>query len=137
MKKLAFETQINASPEKVWETMWSPETYGKWTPEHRFEGNWEPGTEMKFFDKDHNGMYNLVLLHIPHQALKMKHLGWIYDGRLDPQNWEDSEVTYLFEPSGNGTLLTAEINSLDEFVEYYNANVPQLLQNIRNLAEAD
>lgn len=135
MKQLEFETAINATPEKVWETMWSAETYGKWTPGHRYEGNWEAGSEMKFFDKDNNGMYNRVETNIPNRELKMKHLGWIMAGKLDPQNWTDSEVTYFFEPTENGTLLKTEINALDEFVEFYNNYIPNIFTKIKELSE--
>lgn len=135
MKQLEFETEINAAPEKVWETMWSAENYGKWTPGHRYEGNWETGSEMRFFDKDNNGMYNRVETHIPNRELKMKHLGWIMAGKLDPQNWTDSEVTYFFEPTENGTLLKTEINALDEFVEFYNNYIPNIFTKIKELSE--
>ena len=135
MKQLEFETQINATPEKVWETLFSEETYPKWTPGHRFEGNWQVGTMMKFFDKDNNGMYDEVLTNNPQKEMKVKHLGWIYDGEISPQGWEDVTVSYLLEPNENGTTLKSEVNSLDEFVDFYNGYFPSIFQKIKEISE--
>lgn len=139
MKLLEFEIQINATPEKVWETLFTQDSYKKWSSAMNkgtyFEGNWEVGSVMKFLDPQNNGMYNLVTENIPHSKLGMKHLGWILEGELSPQNWEDSTVNYILEPNDKGTLLKGTVNSLDEFVEFFNSKYPQNFENIKKLAE--
>ena len=139
MKLLEFTTQISATPEKVWNVLFTQDSYGKCSsamnPGTYFEGNWEEVSIMKFLDQKNNGMYNLVEINKENQLLRMKHLGWIMDGELSPQGWEDSTVTYILEPNENGTLLKAEVNSLDEFVEFFNTKYPQNLQLIKNLSE--
>lgn len=94
MKFLEFEIQINATPEKVWETLFTQDSYKKWASAMNegtyFEGNWEVGSIMKFLDPQNNGMYNLVTENIRFKVLGMKHLGWILEAELSPQNWEDS-----------------------------------------------
>lgn len=139
MKNLEFNIEINASAEKVWEILFSQDSYKKWASAMNegtyFEGNWEEGSVMKFLDPKNNGMYNLVLKNIPNQILQMKHIGWILDGELSPQNWEDSTVEYLLTPFENGTVLTGKVNSLDEFVDFFNSKYPKNFQNIKNLAE--
>lgn len=102
-----------------------------------FEGNWEEVSIMKFLDQKNNGMYNLVEINKENQLLRMKHLGWIMDGELCPQGWEDSTVTYILEPNDNGTLLKAEVNSLDEFIEFFNTKYPQNFELIKNLSESE
>ena len=139
MKFLEFEIQINATPEKVWETLFTQDSYKKWASAMNegtyFEGNWEVGSIMKFLDPQNNGMYNLVTENIRFKVLGMKHLGWILKGELSPQNWEDSTLNYILEPSENGTLLKGTVNSLDEFVEFFNSKYPQNFENIKRLAE--
>lgn len=141
MKLLEFTTQISATPEKVWNVLFTQDSYGKWSSamnqETYFEGNWEEGSIMKFLDQKNNGMYNLVEINKENQLLRMKHLGWIMDGELSPQGWEDSTVTYILEPNENGTLLKAEVNSLDEFVEFFNTKYPQNFELIKNLSESE
>jgi hypothetical protein len=139
MKFLEFEIQINATPEKVWETLLTQDSYKKWASAMNegtyFEGNWEVGSIMKFLDPQNNGMYNLVTENIRFKVLGMKHLGWILKGELSPQNWEDSTLNYNLEPSENGTLLKGTVNSLDEFVEFFNSKYPQNFEHIKRLAE--
>ena len=139
MKFLEFEIQINATPEKVWETLFSQDSYRKWASAMNegtyFEGNWEVGSVMKFLDPQNNGMYNLVTENIPNKQLGMKHLGWIMNGELSPQNWEDSTLQYILEPNENGTLLKGTVNSLDEFVDFFNTKYPQNFEHIKKLAE--
>ena len=139
MKFLEFEIQINATPEKVWETLFTQDSYKKWASAMNegtyFEGNWEVGSIMKFLDPQNNGMYNLVTENIRFKVLGMKHLGWILKGELSPQNWDDSTLNYILEPSENGTLLKGTVNSLDEFVEFFNSKYPQNFEHIKRLAE--
>ncbi|SIS92065.1 Activator of Hsp90 ATPase homolog 1-like protein [Kaistella chaponensis] len=139
MKFLEFEIQINATPEKVWETLFTQDSYKKWASAMNegtyFEGNWEVGSIMKFLDPQNNGMYNLVTENIRFKVLGMKHLGWILKGELSPQNWEDSTLNYILEPSENGTLLKGTVNSLDEFVEFFNSKYPQNFEHIKRLSE--
>jgi len=141
MKLLEFTKQINAAPEKVWEVLFTQDGYRKWSSAMNegtyFEGNWEQGSIMRFLDPKNNGMYNLVEENVPNKVLKMKHLGWILDGELSPQGWEDSTVHYLLEPNENGTLLTAQVNSLDEFVDFFNTKYPQNFENIKKLSESE
>ena len=139
MKNLEYQIQINAAPEKVWEVLFSQDSYKKWASAMNegtyFEGNWEVGSIMKFLDPQNNGMYNLVTENIRFKVLGMKHLGWILKGELSPQNWEDSTLNYILEPSENGTLLKGTVNSLDEFVEFFNSKYPQNFEHIKRLAE--
>lgn len=139
MKLLEYTIQINTTPEKVWDVLFTQDNYKKWASAMNegtyFEGTWEEGSIMKFLDPKNNGMYNLVEKNIPNKQLSMKHLGWILEGVLTPQNWEDSTLDYILEPNENGTLLIGKVNSLDEFVDFFNSKYPKNFENIKNLAE--
>ncbi len=65
----------------------------------------------------------------------MKHLGWIMNGELSPQGWEESNISYLLDPIENGTELKVNVNSLDEFVDFYSGYVPKIFEKIKDLAE--
>lgn len=139
MKNLEYQIQINASPEKVWKVLFTQDAEKKWASAVNegtfFEGNWEEDSVMRFLDSQNNGMYNLVEKNILNKELKMKHLGWILNGEISPQNWEDSTIEYILETNEDGTLLTGKINALNEFVDFFNSKYPQNFQNIKNLAE--
>ena len=139
MKLLEYTIQINATPEKIWDVLFTQDNYKKWASAMNegtyFEGTWEEGSIMKFLDPKNNGMYNLVEKNIPNKQLSMKHLGWILEGELSPQGWEDSTLDYILEPNENGTLLIGKVNSLDEFVDFFNSKYPKNFENIKHLAE--
>lgn len=135
MKPLEFKTEINANPEKVWKTLWEAESYKEWNSGNTFEGSWNEGEEMKFLDPKSNGMYSLVEKNIPQKELTMKHLGWIMNGELSPQGWEDSRISYLVSPTENGSELQIKINSLDEFADFYNGFIPKVSEKIKEISE--
>ena len=140
MKLLEFKLQINAPAEKVWKVLFTQDENRNWPSAVNegtyFEGTWEEGSVMRFLDDENNGMYNSVEKNIPNKELTMKHLGWIYDGELSQQNWEDSTVTYLLESNENGTLLTGKINALDEFVDFFNSKYPSNFEKVKKLSES-
>ena len=140
MKILEFKTQISAPAEKVWKVLFTQHENRNWPSAVNegtyFEGTWEEGSVMRFLDDENNGMYNSVEKNIPNKELTMKHLGWIYDGELSQQNWEDSTVTYLLESNENGTLLTGKINALDEFVDFFNSKYPSNFEKVKKLSES-
>lgn len=139
MKLLHFKIQINAPAEKIWNVLFTQDSQQIWASALNegtyFEGNWEEGSMMRFLDQDNNGMYNLVIRNNPGKELGMKHLGWILEGKLSPQDWGDSTITYLLEASENGTILHAKVNSLDEFVDFFNSKYPQNFEKVKEISE--
>jgi len=53
MQKIFFSIFIQASQEKVWDTMLGGETYREWTKpfnvDSRYVGSWDEGSEIRFF----------------------------------------------------------------------------------------
>lgn len=135
MKTLEFKTDINAAPEKVWETLWNENSYKEWNSGNTYSGTWAEGEEMKFLDAQNNGMYSVVEKNIPQQQMTIKHLGWIMNGELAPQGWEESRISYHVAPAEKGSQLTVKVNALEEFVDFYNGYVPKIFAKITELAE--
>lgn len=139
MPLLNFETEINATPEKVWDTLWQEEFFKAWAPtlnSSYYEGNFQQDSKIYFFGEDRNGMYSFVEKNIPEKEMKFQHLGWIIDGEESPQNWENSWETYLLEESQNGTQLKIEVNALDGFAAFFSSTYPNMIQKVKELAES-
>lgn len=139
MPLLNFETEINATPEKVWDTLWQEEFFKAWAPtlnSSYYEGNFQQDSKIYFFGEDRNGMYSFVEKNIPEKEMKFQHLGWIIDGEESPQNWKNSWETYLLEESPSGTQLKIEVNALDEFADFFSSNYPKMIQKVKELAES-
>jgi uncharacterized protein YndB with AHSA1/START domain len=139
MEKLLFEIQINASPEKVWDVLWSEMTYRQWTTAFTegsfYQGTLEEGSIVKFFDPNNNGMYGRVEKNIPHQEIKFLHLGEIYDGVETPQDWGEATEAYILEENDEGTKLKSEINTPTEFKEFFEDKFPKALAIVKNLSQ--
>ena len=87
MEKITFSTIINASREKVWNTMLEKDTYQEWTvPFHEgstYDGNWEEGSEIKFIGPDEDGsisgMYAVIAVNQLHECVVFIPLFSFYD----------------------------------------------------------
>ncbi|MDQ0064355.1 SRPBCC domain-containing protein [Chryseobacterium lathyri] len=139
MHKLFFEIQIEAPPEKVWDVLWSDMTYRQWTTAFTegsfYMGTFEEGSIMKFFDPNNNGMYSRVEKNIANKEMKFLHLGEIYDGVETEQNWGEATERYILEEIPTGTILKIEIQTPEEFKDFFEEKFPNALGIVKNLSE--
>lgn len=139
MKKLEYKTEINATPEKVWSTLWDLENYKKWSSVMNegahYKGVFSEGSIIELYDAKNNGMFNLIEKNVPNKEMTMAHKGWIYDGVRNDQGWEDSRETYSLTKTENGTELKISVDALEEFVDFFESNYPKILEKVRQIAE--
>jgi hypothetical protein len=64
MEKMKFQTLINASKEKLWDTLWSDESYRAWTSAFMegsmAETDWKEGSKVLFLDGKGSGMVSRI-----------------------------------------------------------------------------
>lgn len=139
MERLTYEIKINAAPEKIWTVLWGEITYRQWTAAFTegsfYQGNLEEGSIVKFLDPNNNGMYSRVEKNIPNKEIKFLHLGEIYEGVEAPQDWGEATESYILEETENGTILKSEIQTPDEFKEFFEEKFPKALEIIKNLSQ--
>ncbi|MBB4805767.1 hypothetical protein HNP38_001039 [Chryseobacterium defluvii] len=139
METLFFEVHINASPEKVWNVLWNDITYRQWTTAFTegsfYQGSLEEGSIVKFFDPENNGMYSRVEKNVPDREMKFLHLGEIYDGVEQPQDWGEATESYILEETEEGTLLKGVIQTPVEFKGFFEDRFPKALGIVKNLSE--
>lgn len=139
MKKLSFEIQISAPPEKVWSVLWDEISYRQWTTAFTegsfYQGTLEEGSIVKFFDPNNNGMYSRVVKNIANTEMKFLHLGEIYDGIEVPQQWGEATEAHILEENEEGTQLIIKIQTPEEFKEFFEEKFPKALGIIKNLSE--
>ncbi|SEW08706.1 hypothetical protein SAMN05421841_0965 [Chryseobacterium wanjuense] len=139
MKKLSFEIQISAPPEKVWSVLWDEISYRQWTTAFTegsfYQGTLEEGSLVKFFDPNNNGMYSRVVKNIANTEMKFLHLGEIYDGIEVPQQWGEATEAYILDENEEGTQLIIKIQTPEEFKEFFEEKFPKALGIIKNLSE--
>ncbi|HOB23739.1 MAG TPA: hypothetical protein PKV58_07015 [Kaistella sp.] len=54
---------------------------------------------------------------------------------MDAQDFGGSDVAYILEPIETGTFLKSKVNSMDEFVDFYNNYFPNIFQKIKEISE--
>jgi hypothetical protein len=145
MKKLNFSTDINASREKVWKTLWDDNTYREWTREfaegsHAKTDNWKEGSKVLFLDPNGSGMVSMVAKNNPNEYMSFKHLGVVKDGQEDTtsdevKGWQGAMENYTLKEVDGKTRLLVEMDATDDFSDYFNNTWPKALERLKKLAE--
>lgn len=142
MKKIQFQIIINASAKKVWQTLWFHQSYKKWTTVFcqgsYYKGEMKEGNRIHFLSPDGRGMYSLIESFKDNEYAAFKHLGDLNNYEEQPQEnfkWSGSYETYKLQENGGITTLTAILDSVPEFEDWFNTTFPKALQVIKELAE--
>jgi hypothetical protein len=62
-------------------------------------------------------------------------MGEIKDGAETESAWAGALENYFLAETGNGTELTTEMDSSEEFQEYFEATFPKALELVKRLSE--
>lgn len=151
MQKLQFKTDIRASAQKVYETMLglkNKNTYEFWTaafnPTSSYEGSWEKGSKMYFIGVDENGkkggMVSLIKENQVGLFVSIQHVGFL-DGEVEVtsgeqvEKWAGGHENYLYQEQNGITTVTVELDTIDEYVDYFNNTYPAALSKLKEIAE--
>ena len=152
MKRIRYSKDINASTQKVYNTMLGLEniaTYNQWTaefsPTSTYEGSWDKGAKILFVGTDENGkrggMISEIADNIPFSFVSIRHYG-ILDGENEitegpeVEKWAGSLENYSFHEHNGITTVTAEIDLSEEYVDYFDEMWPRALDKLKELSEA-
>ena len=145
MQKLNFSTTINASKEKVWQTLWDDANYRKWTRaftegSYAVTNNWKEGTDVKFLDPKGSGMISRVAANRPNEYMSFEHLGEIKDGVEDRSSdrvkeWAGAKENYTLNEANGVTTLAIDMDITDEYKDMFNEMWPRALEKVKALAE--
>lgn len=151
MKKLQFNIQINAPAAKVYDKMLgikNKTSYAQWTalfnPTSTYEGNWNKGSRILFIGTNENGekggMVSEIKENIPERFVSVRHIGLlkgndqITDGP-DVEKWAGALENYSFEESNGVTIVSVEMDSANDYVEYMNQTYPKALNKLKEICE--
>lgn len=151
MKKLQFKKEINASAQKVYETMLGLKdktTYEEWTsafnPSSTYEGSWEKGSKIHFVGMDENGkkggMVSEIEEHQPAQYISIRHFG-VLDGDTEVttgeqvEKWAGGHENYSFTENNGITTVTVDMDSIDEYLDYFKNIYPTALDKLKEISE--
>jgi uncharacterized protein YndB with AHSA1/START domain len=144
MKVLKFSTEINAPRKKVWEVLWTEETYKKWIKV--FSGDletiseWKEGESITFLDSKGNGMQSKINKMSPPETMVFQHLREIKDRKVqsptpESKKWEGALESYNLTENNGSTSLLVKMDTAKEHEEFFNESFPKALNIIKTLAE--
>lgn len=144
MEKLVFSTSINATPEKVWNILWTDATYRKWTAAF-MEGSyavtdWKQGSKVLFLDGKGMGMVSRIAVNRPNEYMSIEHLGEVKDGVEDTTSdrvkaWAGAHENYTLKKINDQTELTIDMDITEEYKEMFAQIWPKALANVKQLSE--
>lgn len=145
--KHEFSIDIQASPERVWNTLWEDQNYRAWTavfyPGSHTEGELVEGGRIKFLSPEKDGMIAEIRSCKPHVEMRFRHIGIMEKGKEILEGpmieaWGDALEEYYLTPSNNGTTLNIvlEMQAEGEVVEELLNAWPKALDKVKELAEA-
>lgn len=145
METLKYQTEINASAEKVWDVLWNENTYSKWThyfsPDSNMVTDWQVGGKTYFTDSSKkNGMVSTIERIEEPKHLVFKHLGEMTDGVEDVTSekvkaWNGSLESYYLEENDGKTTLKVEVDSNEDFKDMFDNGFKKGLEIIKELSE--
>jgi uncharacterized protein YndB with AHSA1/START domain len=145
MQKISFSTTVHATKEKVWNCLWDIHHYQTWTSVFA-EGstvqtdNWKEGSKIIFGDGKGSGMVSTIAANRPNEFMSFRHLGILKDGvevtsEENTSSWNGSMENYTLTGDKDSSTLTVEMDTVDEYKDYFMKTWPEAMQKIKGLAE--
>jgi len=144
MKKTNFSIKIKAPREKVWKVLWNDQTYRMWTSVFS-EGSyavsdWKEGGKILFLSAEGDGMFSTIAKNVPNSLMSFKHLGVVKKGKEEPvdeetKKWSGAEENYLLQENDGETELKVDMDTTDDFLQYFNDTFPKALEKVKTLSE--
>ena len=160
MKKLQFKVSIHAPANRIYDFMLginSKSTYEQWTslfnPTSTYEGSWDTGNKILFVGVDENGekggIVSRIAENIPNQFVSIQHYGLLKaDQEItegpDVEKWAKGFENYTFEENNahsddqsgrETTILTVDLDTAEDFLDYMNQNYPKALEKLKEICE--
>jgi hypothetical protein len=144
MERHHFKTTINAPREKVWQTLWSDETYRQWTSAFakgsRVETDWKTGSKVLFLDGKNRGMVSMIAENTPNEVMSFRHLGILKNGveNLEEgrrKGWSGAIENYTLKAVNGKTELIIDQDVTEEDGEHFISMWPTALERLKALAE--
>lgn len=142
MNKIEKSIFIDATKEKVWETLWSSSTYGDWTSAIDegvyMKGSLEEGKEIQFISSVNGyGVTSLVAELIPNEYVLFKHKSDTKDSGLEKRKdeWTGGSESYLLIEKNGVTQLIVKMDVPIEMEELFNKQLPKALEQVKKLSE--
>jgi hypothetical protein len=142
MKAMQFRTEIHATKEKVWDTLWQDETFREWAalidPGTYMLGDLKEGNEVQYISAENGyGVTSLVEKLTPGEFLLLRHSADTQDmgEREREKEWTGGAESYTLSEKDGNTTLTVAFDVPPDLGEYFKTHYPKALERVKLLAE--
>ncbi len=142
MKEMQFSIEINATKERVWDTLWQDKTFRQWAsiidPETYMVGDLKEGNEIQFISSASGyGVTSLVEKLVAGEFLLLRHRADTQEHgkREREKQWTGGKESYSLEEKNGTTTLTAAFDVPSELEEMFKVSYPKALERVKLLAE--
>lgn len=151
MEKLQFKVNINAPGSRIYDFMLginNKSTYEQWTalfnPTSTYEGSWDKGNKILFIGVDENGqkggMVSRIAENTPNRFVSIQHYGLLQAGKEvtegpEVEKWANGLENYTFEENNGSTMVTVDLDTVEDFLEYMNEHYPKALDKLKEICE--
>lgn len=151
MKKIQFKVSVKAPASHVYNRMLGindKSTYEQWTAlfnaTSTFEGSWDKGSKILFVGVDDKGekggMVSKIVENMPNRFVSIQHYGLVKGDKEitegpEVDKWANGLENYTFEENNGKTLVTVDLDTTEDFVDYMNNAYPKALDKLKELCE--
>ena len=151
MKKIQFKVSVNAPASKVYNAMLGVDnksSYEQWTAAFNatstFEGSWDKGSKILFVGVDDKGekggMVSKIVENMPNRFVSIQHYGLVKGDKEitegpEVDKWANGLENYTFEENNGKTLVTVDLDTTEDFVDYMNNAYPKALDKLKEICE--
>jgi uncharacterized protein YndB with AHSA1/START domain len=142
MKEMQFSIRINASKDRVWDTLWQDETLRLWAgiidPGTYMVGDLKEGSEIQFISENGYGVTSLIEKLVPGEFLQLRHQADTKDsGKSEREKeWTGGKESYSLTEKDGITTLTVAFDIPLNLEVYFKENYPKALEQVKILAES-
>ena len=140
LKTISFSIHIDSNREKIWNVLWKPVTYEKWTSVFtegsHYKGELKQGSTIQFLGKDGGGMSSLIEKLVENEQMVFSHQKELKNGEESCSTWQGAkEIYYLKKESESGTELQVIMDITPDMEDYFNTTFPKALDLVKQISE--
>lgn len=141
---MRFIVEINASKEKVWNTLWQGDTFRDWAglidPGTYMKGELKEGNTVEYISAENGyGVTSFVDKLVENECLLLKHEADTKESGTEEREkeWTGGEESYELTETGGVTTLTTVFDVPSDLEEYFEVAYPKALARVKELAETE
>lgn len=140
LKTISFSIHIDSDRKKIWEVLWNPNTYQKWTSVFaegsHYKGELKQGNTIQFLGKDGGGMSSYIEKRIENEQMVFAHQKEVKNGVETDSKWQGAkEIYYLKKETDTSSELQVIMDVLPDMEHYFKKTFPNALALVRQLSE--